>query len=1083
MSMGTILVVEDNPITRKMMRFALESEGYRVVEAGEGHAALTLARDQRPDLVLQDYVLPDMDGLQLIEGLRRLPALAATPIVVVTGMVSRLDELQARGLPNTIFLPKPIEPSRLLEVVRAHVTPFTRASPAGRRVLVVDDDPLNLRLASLRLRDSGFEVQTAAGGEEALAAMRASLPDAILADVLMPGMDGFLLCDIVRRDPALAHVPLVLLSSAYVDEADQALAREMGANALLLRTPDLGTAAAALTRAFATGAGSPAPGMTRNRDALHKERVQIQLDRQLARNEALLRQGAIQTAALSVVRGLAEALAKPRDLASVLGDVLVHCLDATGLSTGLLYVVTSDGPLELRAQAGLPAEARLEAARCFGEPEVLRRALDGGDPVAFSLDGAGGGDRGLRMIAERLGRTSILVIPFVVGDERVGLLLLAADSQDFSDGTWLAFASTLARQFGQTIAVGQSLFRGAASEARYRTLLEHAHDAILLVDDGRVVEANRQAETLLGRPRPAIVGHHYGEFVAAGPRPAAFFAAEGTTTTTQDQLLVRGDGSTVAADVSASAVRVGEDTIVLLVLRDITERKRAEKRLRESETQYRLLFDGNPHPMWVYDPGSLAFLAVNDAAVELYGYTREEFLTMTLADIRPESDVPSLLARLARPEDHGRSSDGVWRHRLKNGTVLDVEISSNSIAFRGRTARLVLASDVSEKRRLETQLRQAQKMEAVGRLAGGVAHDFNNLLGVIAGYGELLRKGLGPGHVELRRVTEIQKAAGRAADLTRQLLAFSRKQVLETKVLSLNDVVTDLGGMLHRLIGEDMHLVTRVTPDAGNVRADRGQLEQVIVNLVVNARDAMPTGGELVLETASALLDGEDARIGDGLRPGPYAVLTVADTGTGMDGETQSHIFEPFFTTKGEGKGTGLGLATVFGIVQQSGGHVTVESEIGKGSTFRVYLPRTDEEGSPAVTGGAPAEVMGNETVLLVEDAEALRAMIREILENGGYSVVEYASAGAVLDEIGKLRRIDVLLTDVVMPKMGGPELARHVRRTHPEVKIVFMSGYTDHAIAAHHDTTDAAGFFLQKPFTTEDLLTKVRAALDSPRG
>jgi len=1075
---GTILVVEDNPITRKMMRFALESEGYRVMEAGEGRAALALARDHPPLLVLQDYVLPDMDGLQLIEGLRRLPATSETPIIVITGMVSQLEELRRHALPSTTFLPKPIEPSRLLEVVRAHLAAATPTTAAGRRVLVVDDEPLNLRLASLRLSDHGFEVETAVGGQEALQKARAWIPDAILSDVLMPGMDGFMLCDAVRRDTLLAHIPVVLLSSAYVDDADQGLAREMGANALLPRTPDFGSAITALTRALGAGAATPAPAIEGDRQALHKERVQIQLERQLARNDALMRQGAIQAAALSVVRGLAEAMTKPRDLASVLGDVLVHCLDATGLSTGLLYLVSSEGTLELRAQAGLPADTRADAALCFGHPDVLRRALEGTDPVAFSLSAGEAADPGLRQLAEKLGRTSVLVIPFVVAQERVGVLLLAADAQDFSEPAWIGFASTLARQFGQTIAVGQSLFRGAASEVRYRTLMEHANDAILLVDNHGIIEANERAEALLGRPRAAIVGHRYDQFVAPTQLGSAVLYGEDTTRT-EDQLLSRPDGSTVAVDVSASPVRIGEDTIVLLVLRDITERKRAEKRLQESEEQYRLLFDSNPHPMWVYDPDTLAFLAVNDAAVQLYGYTREEFLAMTLTDIRPPSEVPRLLERLAEDPVRGRSSDGTWQHRLKDGTVIDVDTSSNVITFRGGPARMVLATDVSEKRKLEAQLRQAQKMEAVGRLAGGVAHDFNNLLGVITGYGELVGKGLGAEHPQYRRVIEIQKAAERAANLTRQLLAFSRKQVLETKVLNLNQVVTELGGMLHRLIGEDVHLATRVAPDIGHLRADRGQLEQVILNLVVNARDAMPRGGELLIETANVAFDEADSREHADARPGGYVMLAVSDTGVGMDAETQSHIFEPFFTTKGEGKGTGLGLATVFGIVKQSGGHVSVHSELGRGSTFRVYLPRADEDAAPGPAAEPSSNATGRETILVVEDAEALRAMIREILEGAGYSVVEYAAPGEVLEHVGELGGVDLLLTDVVMPRMSGPELARHVRRAHPQLKVLFMSGYTDQSVG-RHEAFDADSQFLQKPFTTHDLVAKVRAVLDA---
>ena len=1079
MTSRTVLVVEDNPITRRMMRFALESEGFRVLEAGDGRTALSLAAQTPPDLVLQDYVLPDMDGQQLVEHLRAAPATADTPVLVVTGMVSQLDELRRSARGRTTFLPKPIEPSRLLEVVETLLAGAPPKGSAGRRVLVVDDESLNLKLASLRLGDAGFEVETARNGDEALEKARRSAPDAILSDVLMPGMDGFLLCRAVRADARLARVPVVLTSSSYVDEADQRLAAEVGANALVLRTSNLQPAVAALHVALRAGTATPVVASDLDVSALHKERVQIQLERQMERNDALTRQGAIQAAALSVIRGLAEALASPRDLASVLGDVLVHCLDATGLSTGLLYLAAPEGGFHLRAQAGLPPEARAEAAACFGHPEILRRMLDAGDPVALSIDSAPA-DPALRDFAERLGRTSALVIPFVVAEERVGVLLLAATAQDFSEAAWLGFARTLAVQFGQTIAVGQSLFRGAASEARYQTVMEQANDAILLLDERGVLEANRQAEELLGRPRSAIVGRRYEEFVvdAEGRAPAGIAFAL-TTTRMEDQQLRRADGSTVSVDVSASPVRIGDETIELLILRDITERKRAEMRLQQSEEQYRLLFESNPHPMWVYDPDTLGFLAVNEAAVVLYGYSREEFLRMTLTGLPPPEDVPAFLASLQA----GEGDDGtgqVLRHRLKSGALVTVDIASNAILFRGRAARLVLATDVSERKKLEAQLLQAQKMEAVGRLAGGVAHDFNNLLGVITGYSDLLRKDLHPEDAKQGRVKEIQKAAERAAALTRQLLAFSRKQVLQTRVLDLNEIVADVEKMLHRLIGEDVQLLSKMAPGLWPVRADSGQIEQVIVNLVVNARDAMPRGGTIVVETSNCEVDDAYARAHADVRPGSYVLLTVSDTGEGMDEETQSHIFEPFYTTKEEGKGTGLGLATVFGIVKQSGGHIRVYSEPGVGSTFKVYVPRADERAAvarPPAAAGAIAR--GHETVLLVEDAEALRVMVREILEQAGYTVIECKSSEEALPRPGfDIRQASLLLTDVIMPRTSGPDLAKALLANHPGMKVLFMSGYTNDAIG-HHGVLEAGAHFIQKPFRSEDLLQKVRAVLD----
>jgi PAS domain S-box-containing protein len=956
----TVLVVEDNPITRRMMRFALESESFRVIEASDGQTALALAADAPPDLVLQDYVLPDMDGIQLLDGLRAIPGMAETPVLVVTGLVSQIDALRRHALEHTTFLPKPIEPSRLLEIIRAVLSGASGAQGEGRRLLVVDDEPLNLKLAALRLRDAGFEVETAGSGEEALEAARRLVPDAILSDVLMPGMDGFVLCRAIRDEPRLAGVPVILLSASYVDPADQKLAFDMGADALLLRTSDLEPAIHALGEAFRRQKDNPqrarAPLAARVAEMtpLHKERVQVQLERQMARNDALVRQGAIQAAALSVVRGLAEALARPRDLASVLGDVLVHCLDATGVSTGLLYLAQPDGGFQLRAQAGLPPEARAEAAACFGHPEVLRRCLDGGVPVALT-SGASIGDPGMAAFAKRLGRASALVIPFVVGQERVGVLLLAADAQDFSEGAWLGFARTLAVQFGQTIAVGQSLTRGAASEARYQTVMEQANDAILLLDAHGIVEANRQAEALLGRPRAEMIGRPYEGFLVAEPGPSAPAVFGESTTRVQDQQLRRADGSTVSVDVSASPVRIGEEMIVVLILRDITER-----------------------------------------------------------------------------------------------------------------------------RRLEGQLLQSQKMEAVGRLAGGVAHDFNNLLGVITGYSELLGKTLEPQHRGRDKLLEIQKAADRAAALTRQLLAFSRKQVLATKVLDLNHIVGELEKMLRRLIGEDVQLLSRTPAGLWPVRADSGQMEQVIVNLVVNARDAMPRGGTVVVETSNVTVDEAYARSHTEVSPGPYVLLTVSDTGEGMDEATQSRIFEPFFTTKEEGKGTGLGLATVFGIVKQSGGHIRVYSEPGVGSTFKVYLPLAEEEAAAEAAPAASVPLRGTETILLVEDAEALRMMIREILEGAGYGVIECADpADALQKGAPDVTRADLLLTDVIMPRASGPEVARSMREKHPGLKVLFMSGYTSHAMG-HHGMLDEGAALLEKPFTTDGLLRSVRSALDA---
>jgi PAS domain S-box-containing protein len=475
------------------------------------------------------------------------------------------------------------------------------------------------------------------------------------------------------------------------------------------------------------------------------------------------------------------------------------------------------------------------------------------------------------------------------------------------------------------------------------------------------------------------------------------------------------------------------------------------------------LFEGNPYPMFVFDLETLRFLAVNDAAVNHYGYSRAEFLTMTTQDLRPPEGVPVLLEDLAQATD-GVHVRALRRHRKKDGNILQVEIRAHSIQFNGRRARLVAAHDLTERMQLEGQLRHAQKMEAVGRLAGGIAHDFNNLLTAINGYSELLLEELDQRHPRRRQVEEIRKAGERAAALTQQLLAFSRRQVLQPKILDLNLVVAGMEELLRRLIGEDVELVTALDPGLGSVEADPGQIEQVIVNLAVNARDAMPQGGCLRIQTASA----PDGRV----------VLSVGDTGCGMDRETISHLFEPFFTTKGPGKGTGLGLSTVYGIVEQSGGRIEVESERESGTVFRISFPRARQTVTTAAAPPSRKAAHGSETILLVEDEDVVRGLVRRILETRGYKVIEAGGADQAMSLYRRSKgSIDLLVTDVIMPGMSGCELYRRLAGSSRGLKVLYTSGYTGESIA-QHGALEPGIPLLEKPFTVEGLASKVREVL-----
>ena len=540
-------------------------------------------------------------------------------------------------------------------------------------------------------------------------------------------------------------------------------------------------------------------------------------------------------------------------------------------------------------------------------------------------------------------------------------------------------------------------------------------------------------------------------------------------------VLISKDGRRIPLDDSGAPIKQEGQTVgAVLVFRDVTQRRNTQLQIERAERNYRLLFESNPQPMWVYDRKSLAFLAVNKAAVQQYGYSAEQFLNMTLKDIRPAEDVPALL------EDVQRSTmslhrDGPWRHRKRDGSIISVEISAHPIEYEGRNACLVLATDVTERKKMEEQFHQAQRLESIGRLAGGIAHDFNNLLTVINGCaGEMLSEVPANSPVG-RRVTEISAAGERAAALTKQLLAFSRKQPIEPRVVNLNDVMAELEPMLRRLIGENIELIVSPSQNLDNVRADAAQIQQAIVNLAVNARDAMPHGGSLTLTTSNAFLDSDYCTAHPEVLPGAYVMFAITDTGVGMTPEIQQQVFEPFFTTKPMGAGTGLGLATVHGTVRQSGGSIALHSQPSVGTTFRIYLPRTTDS-VPQRTAINPADPHGTETILVVEDQEDVRAVAVRALERYGYRVLSAASGQEAIELANAFQeKIDLLITDMVMPGMDGHTLAQHISAGRT-LRVLLMSGYTETAVPI--DALDRNFGYIPKPFTPLSLASKVRDVL-----
>jgi PAS domain S-box-containing protein len=513
------------------------------------------------------------------------------------------------------------------------------------------------------------------------------------------------------------------------------------------------------------------------------------------------------------------------------------------------------------------------------------------------------------------------------------------------------------------------------------------------------------------------------------------------------------------------------------------DRKRNEEALRRSEVRYRSLVQTAVYGIY---RSSLEgyFLDVNPALIGMLGYSS----ALEVLALNPQKDVFAEPREYAQLVDEFRRTGGIdgfeVRWKRKDGAVITVRLSGRAVTGGDEPADVLeaIAEDITARRVLEDQFRQAQKMEAVGRLAGGIAHDFNNLLMVICGYTEVVLSQLTERHPLRAKAEAIQQASNRASALTRQLLAFSRKQLLELKVIDVNAIVSDMERLLRPLIGEDIELSTQLAANLGCTRADAGQLEQVIMNLVVNAKDAMPDGGKLCIRTASVTLDDSYRPENTLIKNGPYVMISVSDSGHGMDRETQARIFEPFFTTKEQGKGTGLGLSTVYGIIKQSGGYVFVQSEPGSGTAFTIYLPRVEGTSDPrGETPASQSTIGGSETVLLVEDEDSVRQLVRETLQSRGYRVLEAHNGSAALAlAASHPEQIHLVITDVVMPGLSGHELIERLLPTRPSMKVLYLSGYAQDAFPASL-AAEGQKAFLQKPFTLQSLAVKVREVLGPP--
>ncbi len=1180
-----VLVVDDDPSQRTLLRVILESGGHEVGEAGDGIEALERLSAGGFQAVITDVLMPRMDGYRLCFEVRKKEGLRGIAILLYSSSYSsRAEEQFVLTSGADEIVAKPANTRQILEALERVVK-----APPGHRAPVEPQGELDI----LKLYNEGLVQKVEEKNADLESAQRrlASTIEELrrsahqvhlLLDSTAEGIYGLDRdCRITFSNAACASLLGFGDPSELMGENAHELVHHSGPERVLVPHGNCG-----ICRTVVDGLGhSSSDEVLWRRDGTsfpaEYRSYPIRQDGQLL--------GAVVTFSdISERRRIEEALRKSEKrftLAFHANPVATSIAEA--ISSKLLDV--NDQFLQILGYTREEVIGRTSSdLGVWADPDTRVRVV--GDVL---------GDVRVRDRKGRL-RTKNGEIRDVIGSVvRIDLGDVPCVLSTFVDVTDRERALEALR----------------GSEQRNRALMENAKDAIIVwALDGTVLEVNRAAEKLVGRERGQMAGRSLQDIVPPEERDAVRHAFADTIDGRSIQgfatRILRADGSRCPVEISAAVVEVGDSKVVQTSVRDVSERHHSQEELRTSEERYRLLFDASPQPLWVFDESSLAILAVNDAACIHYGYSRAEFLGLTIRDIRPPEEVARLeQVRATEPSEYQDS--GVWKHRKKDGSVIEVEITSHPLVFDGHNAQLVLALDVTkrrsaenelrtseeryrllfdhnlagvvrstlagrlldcndaivriygyasreefrslaasdfypdaegrsamleklrregsllnyeqkgrrkdgselwvlcnytlrespdgdpviqgtliditEKRRLEDQLRQSQKMEAVGQLAGGIAHDFNNILTTILGYGSLALERIDPKDPLFEEISEIQRAGERAAELTRNLLAFSRKQILEPRIIDLNVAISGMERMLGRVIGEDVRLMVRPGADLASVRADPGQIDQVLLNLAVNSRDAMPRGGSLTIETANVELDAGYARAHVGLPAGgAFVMLAVSDTGIGIDATTRAHIFEPFFTTKEQGKGTGLGLSTVYGIVKQSDGFIWCYSEPDVGTTFKIYLPQVREPAEAVMVSKPSAKPRGSETILLVEDEEALAKLARRALEKQGYRVFDARSGSAALEIILAQPGIDLLVTDVVMPGMSGGELARELQLTHPQMKVLFMSGYTDDAIVRHGILAPGVAF-LQKPFTPASLAHKVREVLGmegpTPRG